>query len=428
MLMSLPNELDRLRAENAMLRALLQVHGIAIPGSTAAEPELPSDTSAVSKHSPMADSIALFMSLFQGRSDVYARRWEGKNGRSGYSPACKNEWRRGVCIKPKGKCSECSHVEYLSYDMNAVAAHLGGGCVLGIYPLLLDETCRFLAIDFDEERWRDDVRMVADTCQAQGIPCSVEVSRSGNGAHLWIFFSEPIAAIKARALGSTVLTLAMQEHARLSFKSYDRMFPNQDTMPKGGFGNLIALPLQVAAARHGGSLFVDDAFKPYADQWVYLSSVQKLSLPQVDALLAKLHTPPLGALRPEEDEKSHREAALKSGDVPPIVEITLSDRLYIPMKGFSNKAQNQLKRIAAFRNPQFYRSQAMRMPVWNIPRVICCAEYVSDSLALPRGCMDELTKWLQDNHVEVKLRDERGQGKSIDVTFKGELRGEQSEA
>ena len=257
--MSLTDEVNRLRAENAMLRALLEAHGIAIPGSAAVEPEIPSDASAVSKRSSMAEKIALFMSLFQGRSDVYARRWESRNGRAGYSPACKNEWRKGVCIKPKGKCAECSHAAYAPYDANAVTAHLSGSQILGIYPLLTDETCRFLAIDFDDERWSDDVRMVADTCRTREIPCSVEVSRSGNGAHLWIFFSNPVRADKARALGSTILTLAMNENARLSFKSYDRMFPNQDTMPKGGFGNLIALPLQVAAARRGGSLFVDDA-------------------------------------------------------------------------------------------------------------------------------------------------------------------------
>lgn len=370
-------EMDRLRAENARLRALLQAHGITVPGDAVVEPEIPSDASAVSKRSPTADKITLFMSLFLGRPDVYARRWEGRNGRAGYSPACKNEWRRGICIKPKGKCADCAHAQYLPYDTSAVAAHLGGSCVLGIYPLLRDETCRFLAIDFDEERWRDDVRITADTCRVRDVPCSVEVSRSGNGAHLWIFFSEPVAADKARVLGSTLLTLAMAANARLSFKSYDRMFPNQDTMPKGGFGNLIALPLQTAAARRGGSLFVDDAFKPYADQWVYLSGVRKLSPSQLDALLTRLHTPPLGTLRPEDDEdvrqSKSRGTTLKPGDVPADVEITLADRLYIPIEGFSNRAQNQLKRIAAFRNPQFYRAQAMRMPVWNTAVSTCSA-------------------------------------------------------
>lgn len=431
---SLP-ELERLRAENAMLRGLLRTHGIEIPEDTAQGGSNAAQSMAaeakVSKRSAMADKIGLFMSLFQGREDVYARRWESKNGGSGYSPVCKNEWRKDVCLKPRGKCRDCAHAEYLPYDESAVVMHLSGSCVLGVYPLLRDETCHFLAIDFDEERWRDDVRMVADTCRAQNVPCTIEISRSGNGAHLWFFFSETVVAAKARALGATLLTLAMREHARLSFKSYDRMFPNQDTMPKGGFGNLIALPLQVTAARQGGSLFVDGQLNPYADQWVYLSEVRKLSAQQVDEIIARLHTPPLGALRPEDGEVSEpwrQPAELKPGEVPPAVEIMLADRLYLPTAGFSNKAQNQIKRLAAFLNPQFYRAQAMRMPVWSIPRVICCAEYLDDILALPRGCLDDVAEWLSAHGVAINIRDKRCPGRDIDVSFNGTLREEQAAA
>lgn len=305
--------------------------------------------------------------------------------------------------------------------------------MLGIYPLLQDETCRFLAIDFDEENWRGDVQMVRATCSSNDIPCSVEISRSGNGAHLWIFFSEPLEAAKARMLGSVILTLAMKEHARLSFHSYDRMFPNQDTMPKGGFGNLIALPLQVAAARHGGSLFVDEQMQPYTDQWVYLSGVRKLNEEQIEAILAKLHTSPLGTLRPEDGEQNskpwqRRQIELKLEDVPSSIKITLADSIYIPVQVLSNRAQNQIKRIAAFRNPQYYRNQAMRMPVWNVPRIICCAEYQGDYLALPRGCTDDVMDWMQTNHIDVQVTDERCAGRSIDVSFHGKLREEQSSA
>ena len=220
-------ELESLRAENQRLRKLLKTHGIAIPDT--AKPEdatVPETTTAVTKRSPLADKITLFMSLFRGRPDVYARRWESKDGRAGYSPVCLNEWKPEICLKPKGKCANCRQADYDAYDAEAIAAHLSGRCVLGIYPLLQDETCHFLAIDFDEANWRTDVKMVAQTCRSNGIPCSVEISRSGDGAHLWIFFSDAVDAAKARALGSAVLTLAMKEHARLSFKSYDRMFPN----------------------------------------------------------------------------------------------------------------------------------------------------------------------------------------------------------
>lgn len=252
----LMREVEHLRSENAQLKELLLLHGISVPTDSRNDTEaldlIPNAFFAVSKRSTMAEKTALFLSLFQGRSDVYARRWEGKNGRAGYSPACKNEWRPGVCCKPKGKCANCTRAAYCVYDAEAVESHLRSKAVIGIYPLLQDETCRFLSIDFDEESWRRDVEMVAQTSRE-------------NGAHLWIFFSEPVEASSARLLGSILLTLAMKQHARLSFSSYDRMFPNQETMPKGGFGNLIALPLQPAAARQGGSLFVDAQWRPYPD-------------------------------------------------------------------------------------------------------------------------------------------------------------------
>lgn len=429
----LKREIEQLRTENAELKALLHAHGIALPtAKISVEPVVPV-AEAVTKRSPLADKAALFMSLFQGRPDVYARRWESKDSRAGYSPVCRNEWKPGVCLKPNGKCADCSHADYLCYTADAIAAHLSGRCVLGIFPLLQDETCRFLAIDFDEENWRGDVQMVARTCRDKGVPCSIEISRSGNGAHLWIFFTEPVDAAKARALGSAILTLAMKEHARLSFKSYDRMFPNQDTMPKGGFGNLIALPLQISASRHGGSLFVDEHLQPYSDQWIYLSGVQKLNREQVEHLLAQMLVSPLGTLRPEDDEASakpwrHHAETIKPEDVPPVVTVTLADRLYIPIAGFSNRAQNQLKRIAAFRNPQYYRNQAMRMPVWNIPRVICCAEYQDDYLVLPRGCFDDVADWMQQHHVRMDVCNECADGRSIDVSFNGTLREEQAAA
>lgn len=433
----LMQEIEQLRAENDILKMLLKENGIALPitvsdADFSMNEEAPSDT-VITKRSPLPEKIALFLSLFHGRPDVYARRWESKNGRSGYSPACKNEWKPDMCLKPKGKCADCSHAEYCTYDADAIESHLCGRYVLGIYPLLQDETCHFLAIDFDEENWRTDVQMVSSACRDNGIPCSIEISRSGNGAHLWIFFSESIEAAKARSFGSVILTMAMKQHARLSFHSYDRMFPNQDTMPKGGFGNLIALPLQVAAARNGGSLFVDERMKPYADQWVYLSGIERLAEEYVDELLAKLHTAPLGTLRSEDEEQNNKpwqrqQTEIKPEDVPSSTEITLADRVYIPVQHFSNRAQNHLKRIAAFRNPQYYRNQAMRMPVWNVPRIICCAEYQGDYLALPRGCAEDALDWMQTNHTNVQIIDERCPGRCIEVTFNGKLREEQKAA
>ena len=209
----LMREIERLRDENTQLRDLLQTHGIPLP-TTAQDADSTaelnaSSSSIVTKHSSMAEKTALFLSLFQGRRDVYARRWEGKNGRAGYSPACRNEWKPGVCLKPKGKCAECAHAEYSAFDAAVVEAHLRGKAVLGVYPLLQDETCRFLVIDFDEESWRADVAITVQAARESDIPCAVEISRSGNGAHLWIFFAEPVEAAKARQMGSALLTHAM---------------------------------------------------------------------------------------------------------------------------------------------------------------------------------------------------------------------------
>jgi hypothetical protein len=206
----------------------------------------------ITKRSPMGEKIALFLSLFRGRSDVYARQWKNKEGKIGYSPACKNEWVPGVCPKPRTKCSNCAHACYLPYDEEAIQVHLSGSQVLGIYPLQADDQCAFLAIDFDEDSWKEDVRVVASVCKRHEVPYAIEISRSGNGAHLWFFFSASMEASLARTFGSLLLTLAMHENAQLSFSSYDRMFPNQDVMPKGGFGNLIALPFQKSAYQNGG--------------------------------------------------------------------------------------------------------------------------------------------------------------------------------
>lgn len=254
-LRALEMERDRLARENHRLRELLATHGImdiAAPmdvGDGERRKKEATDThvaGGLNKYSPSKEKIALFQSLFRGREDVYAKQWQSKDGKIGYSPACKNEWRPGVCAKPKAKCASCPHAAYDAYDAAIVNRHLRGECVVGIYPLLPDDACSFLAIDFDEASWRKDVCAVAETCVQNNIPHAVEISRSGNGAHLWFFFESPLSAAQARSFGAQLLTLAMQNHAKLQFSSYDRMFPNQDIMPKGGFGNLIALPLQNA--------------------------------------------------------------------------------------------------------------------------------------------------------------------------------------
>jgi hypothetical protein len=229
----------------------------------------------VDQHASAEAKIALFRSLFRGREDVYPRRFESrKTGKSGYAPACSNEWVRGICEKPRVKCAECPSRRFLSVNETVIRWHLSGHddagqpFVAGVYPMLLDETCFVLAIDFDKEGWADDARVFLETCHRLNVPAALERSRSGRGGHVWIFFEEAIPAALARRLAAYVLTESMDARPDIGFQSYDRFFPSQDTLPHGGFGNLIALPLQKRAREQGISLFIDDHLVPYPDPWV----------------------------------------------------------------------------------------------------------------------------------------------------------------
>lgn len=245
------------------------------------------DAPKVMAASSAAEKIALFRSLFAGRADVFPVRWENrKTAKSGYAPACANEWVKGICGKPQVKCGECPHQAFIPVTDDVIEKHLRGGegargsgvdFVAGVYPLLPDETCWFLAADFDEESWAADALAVLETCQAKGVPAALERSRSGNGGHVWIFFSEPVSARTVRQLGAAMLTETMERRPEIGFASYDRFFPSQDTMPVGGFGNLIALPLQRRARELGNSVFIDQDLRPYDDQWAFLGARPRLS-------------------------------------------------------------------------------------------------------------------------------------------------------
>ena len=386
---------------------------------------------AVSNASDVTDKIALFMSLFKGRDDVYAKRWEGKRDhKSGYSPTCLNEWEKGTCLKPRGTCAHCDHKAYASLDQGAVKKHLLGETVIGMYPMLPDDTCWFLAIDFDKGEWQKDISVLVAVCRETNIPVAVERSRSGNGGHAWIFFDRPVPAALARKLGTSLLTCATSKRHEITFKSYDRFFPNQDTMPKGGFGNLIALPLQKEARRAGNSEFVDEKFVPYPDQWAFLASIKRLSehdTRSLSAMLCQGHE--LGVLKPDEEEVQKPweavEVKLSKVDFPPKLEIVKANMLFIPKDGISERALNRLKRLAAFKNPEFYKFQAMRMPTFDKPRIICCAENTPQYLCLPRGCQEELRSVLAGQGVELTWLDRTNRGRRIDVVFNGELRGDQ---
>jgi hypothetical protein len=239
------DELRRLREENARLKELLTGHGIPWEEATPSEPDpAPPEPAPFSTHFTTDDKIALFRRLFRGREDVYPLRWESTRGASGYSPACGNEWKPGACNKPRIKCGECSKRALLPVTDQVIYDHLAGKRTIGVYPLLTDDSCCFLAADFDEAGWREDAKAFMRSCRELGIPAALEISRSGNGAHAWIFFATPVPAREARQLGAALISHTCGRTRQLSLASYDRLFPNQDTLPKGGFGNLIALPLQ----------------------------------------------------------------------------------------------------------------------------------------------------------------------------------------
>ena len=401
-----------------------------IPEIKAAQQDWPL---AIDNTAQPAEKVKLFMSLFRGRTDVYAKRWEDhRKGTAGYSPVCLNQWQPGLCNKKqKVSCFHCQNKKYAALDEQVITDHLRGhkGFVAGIYPLCPDETCYFLAIDFDGEEWEKDISVLRDICLEFRIPLAVERSRSGKGAHAWFFFASAVPAALARKLGSALLTHAMTKRHEIRFKSYDRFFPNQDTLPKGGLGNLIALPLQKAARNNHNSVFIDENGDPYKDQWAYLSAMQKLSESDIEILISKLCCGnELGELRKDEEGEKPwegKQVKLLENDFPENIEIVKANMLFIPKAGFSHRALNYLKRLAAFKNPEFYRAQAMRLPVKRLPRIISCSDETESYLCLPRGCEAELNEIFKDRNADIHFIDETNHGKRINVEFNGRLRDEQ---
>ena len=404
-------------------------------------------SSTVTNSSAPAVKIATFRSLFRGREDVYPRRFESrKTNKAGYAPVCGNEWVRGVCEKPKIKCADCPNRRFLSVTDEVVHRHLSGrddlgrDFVMGVYPMLLDETCWFLAMDFDRENWRADAGAIIETCRRLGLPAALERSRSGNGAHVWFFFDEPLSATLARKLGTHVLTETMEHRPEIGFNSYDRLFPNQDTLPKGGFGNLIALPLQKPARQRGNSVFLDEQFRPYPDQWAFLASVRRISRARVEAMVreaeAKGRIVDVRVVLTDEEEYSpwtmppsrRRTDTAILGPLPESVELVLADQIYIAKENLPPALRNRLIRLAAFQNPEFYRAQAMRLPTYDKPRIIHCAEDHPKHIALPRGCLDEARQVLSALKIKPVFRDERCAGGPLNVSFRGVLRPEQQAA
>ncbi|QPN67272.1 DEAD/DEAH box helicase family protein [Synechococcus sp. CBW1006] len=435
---SMHPELDQLRRENARLIGLLEAHGIAwrSGGPAPTEPAPISQAAPANGPSSTREKVALFRRLFRGRDDVHALRWQSNSsGRSGYGPACANEWKPGICEKPRVACRDCSHRELLPLSDAAIYGHLAGDHTIGLYPLLENDHCHLLAVDFDEQDWRDDARAFLGSCRQLGVPAALEISRSGEGAHVWVFFEEAVPAREARQLGAALISHTCAASYQLQLSSYDRLFPNQDSMPKGGFGNLIALPLQKEARQRGCSVFVNDDLHPYPDQWAYLATLQRLPVAGLQTLIqsATCGAHPLDlAFIDEEDMATPWKAAVPlsrlRGPLPTSLTLTLADRLYVERLGLPQPLLNRLIRLAAFANPAFFKAQAMRLSVWDKPRVIGCAENFPQHIALPRGCLEPVQTLLQEQGISWELVDERQNGSPLEMAFTGQLRADQEAA
>ncbi len=424
--------LAKLQVENARLIALLESRGIEWRPPPAS---LPSSTEP-SKLST-GEKVALFRGLFRGRIDVYPIRWESKTtGKSGYAPACANEWRPGVCEKPRIKCGDCSHRLLIPLSDALIYGHLAGEHTIGVYPLLEDDSCYFVAVDFDEAEWREDARAFMGSCEALGVPAALEISRSGCGAHAWVFFATRVSARDARRLGTAIISHTCARTRQLKLNSYDRQFPNQDTMPKGGFGNLIALPLQKGPRDRGCSVFVDAELQPYPDQWAFLATIRPMDARDLEPTILRatdgVHPLDITFIDDEDLATPWKGVSTSgnklAGSMPKSLNVTLANLIYFEKAQLPQALTNRLIRLAAFQNPEFYKAQAMRMSVWDKPRVIGCAENFPQHIALPRGCIDAALSLLRDNGIACDLRDERFHAQSLKVEFVGSLRTDQEAA
>lgn len=435
--MSEHDSVAALQAENARLIALLEAHGIDWRAAPDSEPPASESVDSVTATLSPREKVALFRRLFRGRSDVYPVRWESRStGKSGYSPACGNEWRPGICQKPQIKCRNCNHRQLLPLTDAVIYDHLAGHHTIGLYPLMEDDSCYLLAVDFDEAEWREDIRAFAQSCRELGVPVALEISRSGQGAHAWIFFSGKVPAKEARRLGTALISHTCARTRQLTLSSYDRLFPNQDAMPKGGFGNLIALPLQKQPRLGGHSVFVNDELEPYPDQWAFLADVVPMDPRDIESAIhqATGEGHPLDVTFIEEEDlaspwkRRSSPPKVSAGPMPTTLTVTLADLIYFEKTELPSQLANRLIRLAAFQNPEFYKAQAMRLSVWNKPRVIGCAVNYPQHIGLPRGCFEAVQRLLEEHDIESEIRDERCPGQPLDVNFLGTLRQDQKSA
>jgi superfamily II DNA or RNA helicase len=385
--------------------------------------------------------IALFRSLFHGREDVYARRWEKDDSLHGYAPADVKDWKAINRSRPEDRKKVARKTrKFLPLTDAVIESHLLGKETVGVYPLLPDETCWFLAADFDKRTWEYDSVAFLETCREFSVPAALERSRSGKGGHIWVFFDRALPAVTARKLGCVLLTRTMERRHQVGLDSYDRFFPNQDTMPKGGLGNLIALPLQFAPRKAGNSVFIDFDFHPYPDQWQFLSTVQRMRADAAEEIVTEAQRKGdlIGVRMSIADDEGaqdpwtlppsrRRREQPVEGPLPKTVQIVRSNLVYVEKTNLPPAMLNRLLRLAAFQNPEFYKAQAMRLATYDKPRVIACGQEFLQHIAVPRGCLSETLALLEAHKIRPEVRDERYADTAIEAEFQGQLRPLQEE-
>ena len=395
------------------------------------------------------DMARRFFAMFWGRQDVYAKR--GKNG--GYFPQCKNRWNNSLCPKQRGEkcfCDECENKEWTELELWKIKEHLkgskdDGSDVLGIYPLFSDGTCRLIVFDFDnhekgaevtdyannDNEWHDEVDVLRRMCQINGIKPLVERSRSGRGAHVWIFFKRPISASLARNFGFLLLDKGSASINMQSFAYYDRLYPSQDVA--SSIGNLIALPLQGQALKNGNSAFVDENWNAYPDQWdVLLNHTVKLDTEDIEKYISKWQVELAGSkglLVPGHDENRPKpwrnKCELLSSDVNGKLHIVLSDGVYIDTLNLMPRIQNQIRRLAAFDNPEFYKNKRLGYSNYYNFSSVYLGKDVDGYIRIPRGLRERVLEECVNANISYEISDERQKGRPIRVSFKGDLKVQQ---
>ncbi len=379
------------------------------------------------------EKINIFMDYFKGRDNIYAYLSIDKTDSSKkyYIPKCANEWNKNICNKTMGKkCKNCSYWEDKPVDKEVIRNHLFNNITVGIYPMLEDETCYFLAFDFDDKKnensIKEDVLAFASVCDKYNVPIAIERSRSGKGIHVWIFFKNNIKAITARKMGSLLLSKTLEIRDNLKIDSFDRMFPNQDTMPNGGYGNLIALPFQSEPSKYNNTVFLDRNFIPFDEQYSYLSKIRKMDYDEVCNVIKVLSENTIDISSESiEIKKEIKDKQKNDFDFPRNISVVLNNMVCIDKANLSSSVKSCFRRLATFANPEFFKKQRMRLSVHNVPMVIDCSKENDKYLMIPRGKFEYLCELCNENNVKMNIIDNRNCGQKINIKFNGKLRNEQ---